>query len=49
MYTSGFVDHGFSYKVLANNNDDASLQRNYEEVIESVIQGNGNNNAKNKN
>ena len=49
LYTSGFVDHGFSYKVLANNNDDASLQRNYEEVIESVIQGNGNNNAKNKN
>ncbi|MGE9313728.1 SulP family inorganic anion transporter [Niabella sp. CJ426] len=50
LYTSGFVDHGFSYKVLANNNDDASLQRNYEEVIESVIHGNGNNNnAKNKN
>lgn len=49
LYTSGFVDHGFSYKVLANNNEDGSLQRNYEEVIESVIHGNGNNNAKNKN
>ncbi|MFT4095045.1 MAG: SulP family inorganic anion transporter [Niabella sp.] len=44
LYTSGFVDHGFSYKVLANNNDNASLQRNYEEVIESVIQANGKNN-----
>lgn len=38
LYTSGFVDHGFSYKVLANNNDNAALRRNYEEVIESVIQ-----------
>lgn len=42
LYTSGFVDHGFSYKILANNNDNASLRRNYEEVIESVIQSNGN-------
>lgn len=46
LYTSGFVDHGFSYKVLANSNDDASLQRNYEEVIESVIHGNGSSNSK---
>ncbi|WP_262915184.1 SulP family inorganic anion transporter [Niabella ginsengisoli] len=46
LYTSGFVDHGFSYKILANNNEDGSLKRNYEEVIESVIQGNGN--GKNK-
>ncbi|GAB3427769.1 SulP family inorganic anion transporter [Niabella aquatica] len=36
LYTSGFIDHGFSYKVLANNNDNASLRRNYEEVIEPV-------------
>jgi MFS superfamily sulfate permease-like transporter len=47
LYTSGFIDHGFSYKVLANNNDNAVLRRNYEEVIESVINGNGNN-SKNK-
>lgn len=46
LYTSGFIDHGFSYKVLANNNDNASLKRNYEEVIESVIQGNSNNHKK---
>ena len=48
LYTSGFVDHGFSYKVLANNNDDGSLKRNYEEVIESVIQGNATTNMDKK-
>ncbi|WP_460761291.1 SulP family inorganic anion transporter [Niabella terrae] len=49
LYTSGFVDHGFSYKILANKNETGELQRNYEEVIESVIQkSNGILNAKSK-
>lgn len=38
LHISAFVDHGFSYKILANNNEDGHLRRNYEEVIEAVIQ-----------
>lgn len=34
LYTSGFIDHGFSHKILANNNNNAMLRRNNEKVIE---------------
>lgn len=33
LKTSGFVDHGFSYKILANNNEDGHLRRNYSKEI----------------
>lgn len=33
LKTSGFVDHGFSYKILANNNDDARLKRSHSKEI----------------
>ncbi len=36
LYTSGFIDHGFSYKVLANNNEDGRLKRKLDKEIEAA-------------
>lgn len=36
LETSGFIDHGFSNKILANDNKDAHLRRTYTKVITSV-------------
>ena len=38
LETSGFVDHGFSYKILANDNKDGHLRRTYTKVITSIKQ-----------
>ncbi|WP_300598274.1 SulP family inorganic anion transporter [Niabella sp.] len=36
LETSGFIDHGFSYKILANDNKDGHLRRTYTKVITST-------------
>lgn len=33
LKTSGFIDHGFSYKILANDNSDGRLKRNHSKQI----------------
>ncbi|MBZ4188152.1 SulP family inorganic anion transporter [Niabella beijingensis] len=38
LETSGFIDHGFSYKILANDNSDGHLRRTYTKVITSTKQ-----------
>ena len=38
LETSGFIDHGFSYKILANDNKDGHLRRTYTKVVTSTKQ-----------
>ncbi|SDB98663.1 SulP family inorganic anion transporter [Niabella drilacis] len=38
LETSGFIDHGFSHKILANDNRDGHLRRTYTKVITSIKQ-----------